>query len=62
MNDIRVTTCGGTTFMIGQLFDPNDLVDPTTLVNVADIVSHQLDRFGMSKTSNDDAAMAPQLS
>jgi len=59
MNHFRLTRCGSTTLMIGQIFEPTDLVDPATLTNIAEIVAHQFDRFGMFRASNDDGARAP---
>jgi hypothetical protein len=55
VNKIRVILCGQTTLTIGQLFDPNDLVDPATLANPVEIVMHLFDRCGILGVSNDDA-------
>lgn len=58
MNQIRLTQCGSTMFAIGQLFDPNDLIDPHNLTNPAERVMHQFDGLGMVEASNDEATNA----
>lgn len=54
MNEIRIIQCGTTIFAIGQLFDPNNLVDPRTVNDPIQIAEHQFDGFGMVEPTNDE--------
>jgi len=58
MNQFRVTRCGSTTFVIGQLFDPNDLIDPRDAANPAERAMHLFDGLGMAEPINEEAADA----
>lgn len=55
MNKVRAIRCGQTTLTMGQLFDPNRLVDPAALSNPLEKITHLFDRLGMLAASNDDA-------
>jgi len=60
MNNFRTTQCGNTVFAIGQLFDPNDLVDPRTLIGQPEkMTSHMFDGLGMVRSANDEARDRP---
>ena len=54
MNNVRVTRCGCTTLVIGQRFDPEDLVNLGAFTNPAEVAAHCFDRFGMLRPSNDN--------
>jgi len=54
VNNLRIIRCGNTTLVIGQLFDPEDLVNPSAFTNAADVATHCFDRFGMLRPSNDN--------
>ena len=56
MSQFRLTQCGSTVFAIGQLFDPNDLIDPSNVTNPAVRVMHLFDGLGMVAAYNENAA------
>jgi len=58
MNQIRVTQCGNTVFAIGQLFDPNNLIDPRTTTSPVERATHQFDGLGIALAANEEAVDA----
>lgn len=58
MHNVRLICCGSTSLVIGQLFEPSDLIDPTALTDPARRAAHLFDRFGILKATNDDVARA----
>jgi len=61
MNQFRVTQCGSTTFVIGQLFDPKDLIDPRDATNPAERAMHLFDGLGIVEAFNEEAADAADV-
>ena len=54
MNNVRIIRCGSTTLVIGQLFDPEDLVHPGTPTGPAEVPVHCFGQLGMRASSNDN--------
>lgn len=61
MNQIRVTQCGNTVFVIGQLFDPDNLIDPRNLNNPAERAIHLFDGLGMAEATNEESVDAADV-
>jgi hypothetical protein len=58
MNQLRIIQCGTMVFAIGQLFDPNDLVDVRTVTDPVELIQHQFDGIGMVRPINEEATGA----
>lgn len=58
MNNVRLIRCGSTSLVIGQLFEPSDLIDPAALTDPVRRAAHLFDRFGMLRATNDDVPRA----
>jgi len=57
VNRVRILHCGGTVFLVGQMFDPDDLADPRNLTDPIERIAHQFDGLGMRKPANDERVL-----
>lgn len=53
LHNTGTARCGGTTFVIGKLFDRSNLIDPMCITDPVVRIEHLFDYFGMLRASND---------